>query len=184
MKIEHSNIKGVALINLESNIDDRGQFTRLWCQEELKTLMNNDTIKQINTSLSKKRGTLRGLHFQYPPLSEIKFVKCIKGKILDVIVDIRYNSKTYGSYVKYELNSYENKIVCIPKGCAHGFLTLIDNTEIIYFVTSNYSKESEGIMRWNDKFHNIEWPFKPTIISKKDLEVDDWNDDKAIMTKE
>ena len=115
-----------------------------------------------------EKGTLRGLHFQYPPKSEGKIIRCLTGSIWDVIVDIRKNSKTFGKWFAIELNQNNKKMLYVPKGFAHGFISLSNNTEILYLVSESYAPENEDILLWNDKTVNIEWPLKPLYISEKD----------------
>ncbi len=136
---------------------------------------------QINNSLSKKKGTLRGLHFQYPPHAEVKLIRCIKGAIWDVIVDIRRHSPTYGRWFAYELNENNRTMMYIPEGFAHGFLSLEKNSEILYLVSANYNSENEDTLRWNDTFHNISWPLNPKLISEKDRNAENWNYSKSIL---
>ena len=114
-----------------------------------------------------EKGTLRGLHFQYPPKSEGKIIRCLTGSIWDVIVDIRKNSKTFGKWFAIELNQNNKKMLYVPKGFAHGFISLSNNTEILYLVSESYAPENEDILLWNDKTVNIEWLLKPLYISKK-----------------
>ena len=111
-----------------------------------------------------EKGTLRGLHFQYPPKSEGKIIRCLTGSIWDVIVDIRKNSKTFGKWFAIELNQNNKKMLYVPKGFAHGFISLSNNTEILYLVSESYAPENEDILLWNDKTVNIEWPLKPLYI--------------------
>mgnify|MGYP001313805216 CR=1 FL=1 len=125
--------------------------------------------KQINNSYSKKKGTLRGLHLQLPPMEQGKLVYCVKGSIYDVAVDVRISSQTFGKWVGYEINSRENKAIWIPPGFAHGFQTLEDDTEIIYLTTGEYSQKLERSIAWNDEEINIEWPISNLIIRKKNF---------------
>ena len=173
-------LKGAFTIGLERREDKRGFFARYWCKQELNSLGLDTNIVQINNSRSKYKGTLRGLHFQYPPKAETKIIRCIRGSIWDVIVDIRKDSKTYGEWYGTELNEENGSMLYVPKGFAHGFVSLSDNSEIIYLVTEYYSPEAEGTLRWNDPFHGIKWPLEPKIISEKDVNVPNWNINKAI----
>lgn len=126
-------------------------------------------IVQINHSFSRKRATLRGLHYQIAPFSEIKIVRCIRGSLYDVVLDLRKNSPTFGSWHAEILSKENGKAVVVPEGCAHGFLTLEEETEILYFVTAPYSKEHERGVRFDDPRFKIEWPLTPLCISEKDL---------------
>ena len=181
MKFQTTKLNDAYLIDLEKRGDERGFFARYWCKNEFENHGLDSNIVQINNSRSASKGTLRGLHFQYPPKAETKIVRCISGAIWDVIVDIRKNSSTYGQWFGAELNEYNRTMLYVPKGFAHGFVSLTDESEIIYLVTEFYSKESEGILRWNDPFHGIKWPVDPTIISEKDNNSPNWNISKAIM---
>jgi len=168
MIFKKTKIKGLYIIEPELKIDERGYFARIFCKNEFKKIGFDFKIVQINRSLTKKRGTIRGLHFQKPPKSEDKIVVCLKGKIFDVALDLRKNSPTFGKWFSVELSEENKKMFLIPKGFAHGFQTLTDNCEILYFVSEFYFPKYEGGVRWNDPFFNIKWPLKPTIISEKD----------------
>ena len=161
-------IDGPQVIDIKKIEDERGFFARFWCKKELENNNIDFDIKQINNSLSLEKGTLRGLHFQYPPKSEGKIIRCLTGSIWDVIVDIRKNSKTFGKWFAIELNQNNKKMLYVPKGFAHGFISLSINSEILYLVSESYAPENEDILLWNDKTVNIEWPLKPLHISEKD----------------
>ena len=148
--------------------DERGFFSRYYCEKEFKANNLNTEWKQINNSFSKDKFTLRGLHYQVSPSSEIKLVRCIKGSIWDVIVDLRQDSTTYGEWFGTELNESNRRMMYVPKGFAHGFLSLSDNSEIIYMVSEFYSKENERSLLWSDEIVAIQWPAQPVIISSKD----------------
>lgn len=168
MKFTKLPLNGAYIINQELHEDDRGFFTRSWCQNEFSELGLVSNIVQINNSFSKRRGTLRGLHFQYPPKTETKVIRCIRGAIWDVIVDIRQNSVKYGQWFGVELSAENRTMIYVPKGFAHGYISLMDDSEIIYLVTEAYSPDYEGTLRWNDEFLGIQWPIQPIIISDKD----------------
>jgi dTDP-4-dehydrorhamnose 3,5-epimerase len=168
------------IIHLHKREDDRGYFGRLWCQEEFGKMGLDTNIVQINNSMNRKKGTLRGLHFQGPPKTETKIVRCIRGVIWDVIVDIRKDSKTYGEWFGEELTAENRKMMYVPKGFAHGFISLTNDSEIIYLVTEFYSPEYENALRWDDPFHGIEWPMQPQVISEKDNNIPNWQDNFAI----
>jgi len=173
-------IDGPQVIELKKLEDERGFFARFWCKKELENNNIDFDIKQINNSLSLEKGTLRGLHFQYPPKSEGKIIRCLTGSIWDVIVDIRKNSKTFGKWFAIELNQNNKKMLYVPKGFAHGFISLSNNTEILYLVSESYAPENEDILLWNDKTVNIEWPLKPLYISEKDSKGNKLEDIKEI----
>ena len=182
MLFKPTKLKGSFLVNLEKFDDKRGFFSRYWCKNEYSELGLNEEIKQINNSFNAKKGTLRGLHFQYPPKSEVKIVRCIAGSIWDVIVDIRLNSPTYGQYFGVELSSDNRTMLYIPEGFAHGFISLVDNSEILYLSSQFYNYKSEGGLRWDDPFHGINWPLNPIYVSNKDSLINHWNDSKSIKT--
>lgn len=168
MKIINTEIKGLYLLEPELKIDDRGFFTRIFCQHELKKKELFFNIVQANLSLTKKRGTIRGMHFQRKPKEEDKIVQCLNGRIYDVVIDLRINSSTYGQWVGTELNSENKKMFFIPKGFAHGFQTLIDDCLVQYLMSELYQQRYATGVRWNDPNLNIDWPIKNPILSDKD----------------
>ena len=174
------SLEGAYLIALNKREDERGFFARYYCDEEFKQLNLKTNWVQMNNSLSKQKGTLRGLHFQNPPHAEVKLIRCFRGSIWDVMVDIRKNSKTYGQWYGVELSAENRNMVYIPEGFAHGFISLSDDSEILYMVSSPYAGHAEGTLRWNDPFHQIEWPIEPSIISEKDRNAKDWNDSFSV----
>lgn len=168
MKFKKTKIEGLCIIEPELKIDERGYFARIFCKEEFAKIGIDFNIVQINRSLTKKKGTIRGMHFQKEPKAEDKIVVCVKGAIYDVAVDLRKNSKTFGQWVAEELTEENKKMFLIPKGFAHGFQTLTDNTEILYFMSEFYAPEYASGVRWNDPFFNIKWPIRNPILSEKD----------------
>lgn len=181
MLFKQTYLKGSYTVHLEKYSDERGFFSRYWCKNEYSELGLSKDINQINNSFNIKKGTLRGLHFQYPPKSEVKIVRCISGAIWDVIVDIRLNSLTYGRYFGVELSSENRTMLYVPEGFAHGFISLVDNSEILYLSSQFYDSKSEGGLRWNDPFHGIKWPLDPSFISKKDSDIKDWEDSSSVQ---
>ena len=155
-------------IKLKKNKDNRGFFLKLFCKESLSSRFNNLDIKQINYSCNKKRGTIRGLHYQRSPYSEQKILYCLKGKIFDVLVDVRKSSKNYLKYKKFILDEKKDEFLIIPKGFAHGFQTLTNNCVILYFHSGLYKKDYESGINPMDDIVKIKWPIKKIIISKKD----------------
>ena len=168
MKFVETSLKGSYIIELEKLEDERGFFTRMWDEEIFQNKELNSRLVQISLSSNKKKGTLRGMHFQEKPFEETKIVRCVKGKIFDVIIDLRSNSKTYKKWISIELNSNDLKMIYIPEGFAHGFQTLEDNTEVMYQMSNWFSPEHAKGIRWNDQEFNIKWPINEPIISKKD----------------
>ena len=168
MKITGLKIDGTYLIELNPIIDKRGYFVRTYD----KTLFDENNLSknwlQENQSLSKQIHTIRGMHFQKPPHAETKLIRVIEGKILDVFIDLRKSSKTYGQWDSVELSEDNNLCLYIPKGFAHGFCTLTEITKVCYKVDSIYHPESEGIISWNDPSIGINWPTSNPFISDKD----------------
>jgi len=168
-------LKGAYLIDLEKKEDDRGFFARFYCINEYEKLGLDRNIVQINNSLSITKGTLRGMHYQLYPKSETKIIRCIKGALYDNILDLRPDSPTFGKSFGAELTAENRRMMYVPKGFAHGFLTLEENTEVLYLVTEFYAPEYERGIRWNDPAFKIEWPFEPVVISDKDKNLMDFN---------
>lgn len=168
MKMTPLSLEGAFLVELEPFGDDRGFFSRLFCSREFQSKGLEGKIVQVNNSGSKYKGTLRGLHYQLPPFEETKLVRCIHGKIFDVILDLRPESPTFGKWHGETLTADNRKMLFVPRGCAHGFITLEDNSEIIYLVSEYYSKEAERGIRYDDPRFNIQWPLPPTVISERD----------------
>ncbi|WP_286033425.1 dTDP-4-dehydrorhamnose 3,5-epimerase [Brachyspira pilosicoli] len=175
MKIEKINIEGAYLLQNDSFKDNRGYFFRLFCNDELKKNGLDFEVKQSNLNFSIKKGTLKGMHYQKYPYPEIKVVRCIRGKVFDVIADIRKDSPTYGQYFTVELSEENGKMIYIPPYVAHGIQTLEDNSAICYFVSESYHDDSCGYLRWNDPFFNIKWPeCKNRIMTEKDKNIPDF----------
>lgn len=163
---EETEIAEVKLITPKKFADERGYFSETFKSNDFKDLGINTLFNQDNQSFSLK-GTLRGLHFQNPPFAQGKLVRVLKGEIIDIAVDIRKGSPTYGKYVKRNLSEENFKMLWVPEGFAHGFLALEDST-VFYKATSLYNKNSEGGLAWNDPTVNIQWPDLEKIISEKD----------------
>ena len=162
-------LEGLFVIELEKHHDERGFFARSWCAEEFKKHGLNPSLVQCNVSLNHKAGTLRGLHFQAPPSMEAKLVRCTKGRMFDVAVDIRPESKTYLKWYAIELSESNHKAFYIPEGFAHGFQTLEDNTEVFYQMSEFYAPELTRGLRWDDPKMNVQWPnARNRIISDRD----------------
>lgn len=168
MKFTKTKIKGVYVITPEPREDSRGYFARIFAREELKEKGVLFSIVHINRSLSKDKGVIRGIHYQRYPKAEDKIIQCVQGKIFDVVIDIRKNSKTYGQWVSEILTPDNRKMLLVPKSCAHGFQTLEKNSLVEYFVTQYYSPSYEKGIRYNDPFFDINWPIKKAIVSEKD----------------
>ena len=168
MRFESTALPGVTLVDLEPRGDDRGFFARLFCSREFEAAGLDPRVLQINDSVSRDRGTLRGLHYQISPAEETKLVRCVRGALYDVVLDLRVDSPTYGRYWAGELSADNRRMVFVPRGCAHGFLTLADDTEAMYLVSHPYSPAHERGIRWDDPAFGIAWPCAPSVISDKD----------------
>ena len=168
MEIIKTPLEGLLVIKPRVFRDERGYFFESWSKQSFAEVGLNLDFAQDNQSLSGK-GVLRGLHFQNPPYAQGKLVRVIKGAVLDVSVDIRKDSPTYGQYFSVELSEENKTIVWIPPGFAHGFVALEDNTIFTYKCTGLYSKDSEGALLWNDKDLNINWEINDPLVSEKDL---------------
>jgi dTDP-4-dehydrorhamnose 3,5-epimerase len=173
-------LKDAYLIDLEKRSDERGFFARLFCCEEFKKNGLDGTFVQANNSLSVEKGTLRGMHYQLEPMAETKLVRCIQGALYDVILDLRPSSETFGKWFGAVLSHDNRRMMYVPKGFAHGFLTLQPNTELLYLVSTSYSKELERGIRWNDPAFNIMWPEKPKIISERDSQLPDFKTESPL----
>ena len=169
MKAIKTKLAGVYIIKREINTDRRGHFSNIFSKEFLSELGCVLPIQQINLSYTKSKSTIRGLHYQSNPYADMKTVTCIKGKIFDVIVDLRKNSKTFLNFIEIELSEYNNQSVLIPEGFAHGFQTLVNDCELIYSHTAKYCKKYENGLRYDDPSLNINWPLKPYNLSDRDL---------------
>jgi dTDP-4-dehydrorhamnose 3,5-epimerase len=169
MKFTKIEIEGPRIVELNTLNDERGFFSRQYCIDEFKVEGIDPTIQQINTSNCIKKATLRGFHYQLEPYGEVKFIRCISGKILDMIIDVRPDSKTYLKSFSIELTS-ENRIgMYIPVGFAHGYMSIIDNSEVMYTSSQKYIAGLEKGIRWNDPSLNLQLPFYPEIVSEKDM---------------
>ena len=175
MKFSPVNVEGAFIIELSPFSDDRGFFARAYCENEFMEHGIGVHMVQANMSYNKQRGILRGLHWQASPYEEAKFVRCIKGSLFDVVVDVRPESPTYKQWSGIELTSVNRKALFIPGGCAHGYQVLEDDTEVLYQVSAPYVQEAERGARWNDPAFGIEWPIKEgLILSSKDKDWDDF----------
>jgi dTDP-4-dehydrorhamnose 3,5-epimerase len=161
-------IPGAFLIDLEKRGDDRGFFARAFCEKEFAAHGLVTSFVQVNNSLTGQRGTLRGLHYQLSPRAETKLVRCIRGALHDVILDLRPGSPTFGQSFGAELSAGNRRMMYVPKGFAHGFVTLTDDAEAFYFVDEFYAPEQERGVRWNDPRFAISWPVTPSVLSDKD----------------
>lgn len=174
MIFKESKLKGAFVIDLEKHQDERGFFARTFCRKELQDHGLIADVAQANMSLSKARGTLRGMHYQKAPYEETKLVRCIRGALYDVIIDLRPESPTYKQWIGVELSADNYRMLFVPKNFAHGFITLAEDTEVTYMVSQYYSPGAELGIRWNDPQFAIEWPIDVTVISPKDANWPDF----------
>lgn len=171
MQFQETQIQGCKLIRLEPVHDARGGFVRTWCRQ---TMLENGidlSVLQCSVSTNIAKGTLRGLHFQKLPFGERKLVRCINGRLFDVVVDLRTDSPSYRMWQSFELSANDEQVVYIPKGCAHGFLTLEENTQIEYMMGDVYVSDAASGIRWDDPELNVVWPFSPVVISDRDRQL-------------
>ena len=168
LQLEQTHINNLVIAQGAPHSDDRGIFQRVFCAGVLEKILDGRNVAQVNHSFNKDKGTLRGMHFQRRPHCEQKFVRCISGTIYDVVVDLRKGSPTFLQSHAEVLSAENHRMICIPEGCAHGFQTLEDNCEILYFHTNIYVPKSESGIRYNDPKLNIPWPLPVNQISKRD----------------
>lgn len=176
MIFTETELKGAYILEIKKMEDERGFFGRSWCKREMEEHGLNGNVVQTNVSYNKVKGTFRGMHFQRAPHQETKLVRCTKGAILDVIIDLRPASPTYKKWIAVELTEQNHKMLYVPEDFAHGFVTLEDNTEVTYQVTQFYTPGAEGGLRWNDPAFGIQLPLTPTVISAKDAAWADFNE--------
>lgn len=168
MRLEDTGIDGLKIAHTSVFEDARGGFSRLYCQKELNAVLGNRQILQINRSKTTQAGALRGMHFQYAPSAEMKMVRCLKGKVFDVAIDLRPQSQTFLNWNAIVLSEESALMYVIPEGFAHGFQTLSDECELLYLHTAFYAPENEGGIRYNDPAIAIDWPMTATSISERD----------------
>jgi len=174
MIFHRTKLPGVVEIELALHCDERGFFARSWCQKEFEAEGLNSNTVQCNVSFNEKKGTLRGMHFQAAPSPEAKLVRCTQGAIYDVVIDVRAESPTYKQWVGLKLTAENRRMLYIPEGCAHGFLTLEDKTEVFYQMSEFYHPELARGFRWDDSAFQIRWPAKVEVISERDRTYPDF----------
>jgi dTDP-4-dehydrorhamnose 3,5-epimerase len=180
MKFSPAKLPGLWIIDLERHEDERGFFARAWCLEEFAAHGLNPRLMQCNISFNKRQGTLRGLHFQSAPHAETKIVRCTRGAIYDVAVDLRPDSPAFKQWFAVELNEENSRMLYVPEGFAHGFQTLRDDTEVLYQMSASFHPESARGIRWNDPAFQIDWPkTNERIISKRDAGFPDFRNPSA-----
>jgi len=168
MKFMETSLKGAFVVEPVRHEDERGFFARSWCKEEFTSLGLNAGLLQCSISFNKQKGTLRGMHYQVKPYEEAKLVRCTMGSIYDVIIDLRADSPTFRKWFGVELKADNYKMLYIPQGLAHGFITLEDNSEVFYQISEFYHPECARGLRWNDPAFNIKWPEGSILINARD----------------
>lgn len=174
-------LAGAYIIDVDPHMDQRGFFTRSFCQNEFDDHGLNPKIVQMNTGFSHKKGTLRGMHYQTHPYAEAKLVRCIRGAIYDVMVDLRLNSSTHKKWFGVQLTQANHRMLYVPEGFAHGYITLEDNTEMIYQTTAFFSKDHATGVRFDDPAFNIDWLIEPLVVSAQDRSWPDYLVDQKIL---
>jgi len=178
MKFFETNLKGSYIIEPEPSLDERGFFARSWDVNEFKKMGLNSQIVQTSISFNKFKGTVRGMHYQIKPYAETKLVRCTRGSVFEVLLDLRPKSKTFLEWTSVKLTSDSYKMIYAPEGFALGFQTLENNAELIYQMSQFYSPEFQRGIKWNDTYFNIKWPLKMTVISNRDTTFPDFKIDR------
>ena len=168
MVFTECELDGAYIVDIERRVDDRGFFARSFCAREFADHGLKTAFVNVNLSVSHRRGTLRGMHYQVPPYSETKLIRCVRGAIHDVIIDLRPNSRTFTKWIGVDLTDANHRMLYVPDGFAHGFLTLTDDVEVTYQVTEFYQPGAERGVRHNDPAFGIQWPAEVAVISDKD----------------
>jgi len=174
MTFHETRIPGVFEIHLEPSQDERGYFARTWCSKEFQSHGLNPALVQCSVSFNKRKGTLRGLHYQAAPFQECKLIRCTRGAIHDVVVDLRSQSPAFKRWFAAELTPDNRRMMYVPVGCAHGFLTLEDDSEIFYQMSEVYDAGSARGVRWDDPAFGIDWPASVQVISERDRTYPDF----------
>lgn len=168
MKFTETGLPGAVVVEPEFLADERGFFARTWCAREFAGRGLKHAFVQCSISFNRKKGTVRGLHYQRPPHKEAKLIRCTSGAIYDIVVDLRPDSPTYLQHFAVELSQENRKLLYVPEGCAHGFQTLVDGSEVLYQMSEYYSPECSAGHRWNDPAFGIDWPLEVSVISERD----------------
>lgn len=176
MRFNPTRLSGAYIVELEKLGDERGFFARTFCVQEFAELGLATEWAQCNMSFSTRSGTIRGLHFQRQPMAETKLIRCMRGAVFDVIVDLRLGSATFGQWHGEWLDDDTRRMICVPEGFAHGFQTLSNDVEMLYFHSVPYSVDHEGGLRWDDPVLNIPWPMPVTDMSARDRALPSFED--------
>lgn len=169
-------LEGACLIELEKHSDERGFFARMFCEREFEAQGLVARFVQVNNSLATEKGTLRGMHYQLAPKAEVKVVRCVRGALYDLIIDLRKDSPTFCQHFGATLTADNRTMLYVPKGFAHGFMTLEEDTEALYLVDEFYAPDRERGLRWDDPKFGIDWPLAPAVISDKDRSHPDFDE--------
>lgn len=180
MNFSATAIHGCQIVEMQQFRDERGFFARTWCSEEFSEAGLPGNIVQCSTSYNRRAGTLRGMHFQLPPSKEGKLVRCVRGAMFDAVVDLRSNVESHMETVTVRLDDKQRTALYVPPGCAHGFQTLEDDTEVLYMMTDVYQPELGRGFRWNDPAFGIDWPIDEPILHKRDAEYSDFDKSACI----
>lgn len=174
MKFNQTKLKGVFEIEIEPHADERGFFARSWCQTEFEQHGINPRLVQCNISYNYRKGTLRGMHFQAEPYPEAKLVRCTRGGVYDVVLDLRRDSPTFKDWIGVELTANESNAIYVPAGCGHGFITLEDGVEVAYQMSEVYHSDLACGVRWDDPQFGVQWPLAVEVISERDRTYPDF----------
>lgn len=177
MKFIPTDLVGAFLVELEPHTDERGFFSRMFCADEFRQQGLEPALVQANIAFNRRKGTMRGMHYQVPPAAETKYVRCTRGAVLDVIVDLRPDSPTYLQHLSVELTADNRRGLYVPQMFAHGYLTLSDDTEVNYLVSEYYTPGTERGMRYDDPAVGFDWPGEIVVISDKDRAWSPFNPD-------
>jgi dTDP-4-dehydrorhamnose 3,5-epimerase len=174
VEFEPAGLDGAWVVHLDRREDERGFFARVWCADEFQRRGLNPALAQGSLSYNHSSGTLRGMHYQAAPEQEAKVVRCVRGAIHDVLIDVRPGSPTYRKWIARELTADNRLSFYVPEGVAHGFLTLSDGAEVLYLISAAHAPELARGVRWNDPAFNVEWPSSPAVISERDRSYPDF----------
>jgi dTDP-4-dehydrorhamnose 3,5-epimerase len=182
MRFQETSVQGVLLITPDRFDDERGFFMRMWAQDEFEARQLETRMVQRNVAYNRARHTLRGMHFQREPYAEVKLVSCAVGAIYDVAMDIRPDSPTFGRWFGTELRQDNGAMLYVPRGCAHGYLTLLADSTVEYLISEFYHPEVASGLRWDDPFFNVRWPAQPRVINPRDATYPDFEPSKASVS--
>jgi dTDP-4-dehydrorhamnose 3,5-epimerase len=174
MRFQPLSVEGAFVVELEPINDERGFFARSWAASDFRSRSLDPELVQISVSFNVRAGTIRGMHYQLAPHDETKLVRCTSGAIFDVVLDLRPGSSTFKRFASVDLTSDNRKAIYIPRGCAHGFQTLEDHSEVLYQISAEYAPEAARGVRWNDLAFGIAWPLTPTCIADRDQAFPDF----------